>query len=339
MFDIGCAALPQLRAQLWLIGAEAAFYVDEGCVRPMDAQGADPGTAMQRRIEQRLLMQDYDRPFTAVPRGPVSIGRSDLNYIGALAAEAGAAERLQIALYAPDETLLSLAERALEKAGCSVRAEWEEEMMTLAPGETGVWLTDGGENMCLADEHGCLTESQGQLMRVWAALELGVRPVVAPMNATRASEELAARYGAEIARVSGERPALMRELLESDRRAFRLWFDGIYAALVCARLLAKYSLSPSEWAKLMPAMARSARSVPLNEKDRSRILHELIEGEEEPDMTDGLCVRRGGGWTLIKPSPGRAECRIMAEAADSETADELCAFYEARIRDLLKNKE
>ena len=43
-----------------------------------------------------------------------------------------------------------------------------------------------------------------------------------------------------------------------------------------------------------------------------------------------------GGWALVKPSAERAECRIVAEASDSETADELCAFYEARIKELLK---
>ena len=81
------------------------------------------------------------------------------------------------------------------------------------------------------------------------------------------------------------------------------------------------------------------RSVAVGEKDRSRILHELIAREDEPDMTDGLCVRRDGGWALVKPSAERAECRIVAEAADAETADELCTFYEKRIRELLKTEK
>ena len=52
VFDGGCACLPQMRHQLLLIGAGAGFYVDEGCVRAMDAQGADLGTNAQRKIEQ-----------------------------------------------------------------------------------------------------------------------------------------------------------------------------------------------------------------------------------------------------------------------------------------------
>ena len=343
VLDGGCAVLPQLRAQLWAIGADAALYVDAGWVRVLDAQGADLGVNTQRKIEQLLLRQDYGRAFAAPACPPVSAGRGDLSYIGMLAEEIGGLwtldERPQVALYAPEEALLSLAERALRRAGFSVRAEWEEEMMELAPGETGVWLTRSGEDMCLAGEKGSLSESQMQLMRVWAALELGLNTVIAPMNATRAAEELAGRYGREIVRVSGERAAFMRELLEADRRLFRLWFDGIYAAAACMALLKRYALTPEEWAKDMPGLSRSVRSVAVGEKDRSRILHELIAREDEPDMTDGLCVRRDGGWALVKPSAERAECRIVAEAADAETADELCTFYEKRIRELLKTEK
>jgi len=340
VYDGGCAALPQLRSQLWLIGADAALYVDGGCVRVMDGAGADLGVNAQRRIEQLLLRQDYERPCAAHAHPPVNAGRSDLAYIGMLEDGFDGAilreTHPQIALYAPDETLLSLAERALGKAGCSVRAEWEEDMMELAPGETGVWLAEGGEDMCLADENGCLTESLNQLLRVWAALEMRLDPVIVPMGATRAAESLAQRYGCGVVRVSGERAAFMRELIESDRRAFRLWFDGVYAAAACIALLMKYNLTLSEWAKDMPRFSRSVRSVAVGEKDRSRILRGLIAEETDPDMTDGLCVCQDGSWAQIKPSAERPECRIVAEAADSETADELCAFYEARVRALVR---
>ena len=339
VLDGGCAALIQLRHQLHEIGADAAFWVSGECVRVLDGDGAEPGAGVQRQIEQLLLRQDYARSFSAPPCSPVSAGRGDLGYIGALARDPdidlSGGRRLQIALFAQDEPLLSLAERALEKAGCLVRAEWEEEMMDLAPGEIGVWLEEEGEGLCLADERGCLSARETQLMRVWAALELGFTRLPLPMNATRAAEELAPRYGAEVFRVSAQRPALMRELIDADRRLFRLWFDGVYAALVCLTCLLKRGLTLAEWAKEMPSLARSVRSVPLSEKDRSRVLRGLIQQEEEPDMTDGLAVHRDGGWALVKPAADRPECRIVAEAADAETADELCAFYEDRVKALL----
>ncbi|MBR3502645.1 MAG: hypothetical protein IKO07_00185 [Clostridia bacterium] len=337
--DGGCAALIQLRHQLWQTGADAAFWLSGECVRVLDGDGVEPGVAVQRRIEQLLLRQDYARAFATPPCPPLNAGRGDLSYIGMLSRDPdidlGGGRRPQVALFAADEPLLSLAERALEKAGCLVRAEWEEEMMDLAPGETGVWLEADGEELYLADERGCLTEDEMRLMRVWTALELGLRRLPVPMNATHAAEALAARYGAEIVRVSAERPALMRELIEADRRLFRLWFDGPYAALLCLTCLRRQSLSPSDWAARMPRLARSARSVPLSEKDRSRVLRGLIDQEDAPDMTDGLSVRRGEGWALVKPASDRPECRIVAEAADMETADELCAFYEKRVKALL----
>ena len=37
------------------------------------------------------------------------------------------------------------------------------------------------------------------------------------------------------------------------------------------------------------------------------------------------------------PAGDRPECRVVAEAADMEAADELCALYEDKIRALMKS--
>lgn len=209
--------------------------------------------------------------------------------------------------------------------------------MELSPGEIGIWLSEDGESMTLADETGCLSESEGQLMQLWTALEMGCIEPVLPASATRAAEELAERYGRRIRRVAAERSSFMRELA-CDERWVMLHFDGIYAALAAVALLAEYGLTPREWARSMPSVARCVRSVPLSFQERGKVLHALIDGEVHPDVTEGLCVERNGAWASVLPSGERPECRVVAEAADMETADELCAFYEDRIRSLLRRR-
>lgn len=336
IYDGGCAARPQLRWQQTQLGLEAAAHFDGQALRFYDERGAEIGAAVRRSIESALRRQDYARAFSLGARPPVNAGRSDLGYIGALSRavdrEVLKRDAPPVALYAPTEQLLSLAERAFEQAGLCVRAEWEEEMMELSSGEIGVWLSEDGESMTLADESGCLSEGESQLMLVWAALESGLEPAV-PAVWTHAAEELAARYGKSVARVSGERTALMRALLDRDERLHRLFFDGIYAAMSCIALLARYDLTPREWTRAMPSMARSMRSIPMSLQERGRILRAFAEDGEEGGA---LPLDKGGAWAAVVPSGDRPECRVVAEAADMEAADELCALYEDKIRALLK---
>ena len=337
VYDGGCAARPQLHWQQTQLSLEAAAHFDGQALRFYDERGAEIGASTRRSIESALQRQDYARAFSQGARPPVNAGRSDLGYIGALSRAVDRdilrRDAPPIALYAPAEQLLSLSERAFEQAGLCVRAEWEEEMMELSPGEIGVWLSEDGESMTLADESGCLSESESQLMLVWAALESGLEPVL-PSIWTHAAEELAARYGKGVVRVSGERTAFMRALLDQDERLYRLFFDGIYAAMVCIALLAKYDLTLREWTHAMPSMSRSMRSIPMSFQDRGRILRVFAEDEEE---NGGVSLDKNGAWAAVVPSGDRPECRVVAEAADMEAADELCALYEDKIRALLKS--
>lgn len=335
VLDAGVSTLPQLRVMAHLLHAGGAVFVDEESMRPLDREGAELMRGLQRKLVNLMMRQDYERAFAAVTKLPVSAGRSDLMYIGYQMGnadiEALSAVRPQVALCAPNEQLLSAAECVFEKVGCSVRAEWEDEMMELAPSETGVWLTEGGEQMKLAGEDGSLTESEGVLLRVWTMLEQGMKRIVLPMSATHAAEVLAERYGAEIVRVKGERAHLMQALIEEDRRQLMMMFDGLYAAVQCIGMLARQRMTLSEWLKGMPHLSRRTRSVAVEWKDKGRVLGALISEEDEPDMTDGMCVLRDGAWAWVSPSEEKAECRIVAEAYSAETAKELCDFYAERI--------
>lgn len=83
----------------------------------------------------------------------------------------------------------------------------------------------------------------------------------------------------------------------------------------------------------MPSMARSMRSIPMSLQERGRILRAFAEEGEE---SGALSLDKGGAWAAVVPSGDRPECRVVAEAADMEAADELCALYEDKIRALLK---
>ncbi len=335
MLNTGVSTLPQLRVMVHLLHAGGAVFVDEESMRPLDENGAELKASVQRKIENLLQRQDYERAFAAVTKLPISAGRSDLMYIGYLLEHADLEtlrrSRPPVAVCTPNEQLLSTAECALEKAGCPTRAEWEDELMELAPGEIGIWLTENGEGMRIAGEDGSLSESEGMLLRVWTMLEQGVRRIVLPMSAPHTCEALAQRYDAQIVRVKGERAHLMNALLEESRHQLMMLFDGLYAAMQCIAMLEKCALTLNDWRMQMPQLSRRVKSIPVEWKDKGRILSSLISEEQDADMTDGVCISRDGTWAWVYPCEDRAECRIVSEAQDMEAAQELCDFYAGKI--------
>ncbi len=340
VLDAGVSTLPQIRVMQELLKAGGALFVDEESMRPLDGEGAELSRAQQRKIENLILRQDFERAFAAVTKLPVPAGRSDLMYVGYQLSradiEAFALRRPQVAVCAENEQLLSAAECVLEKAGCEVRGEWEDEMMELAPGEVGLWLTEGGEQMKLAGEDGSLTESECALLKIWTMLEQGMKRIVLPVSATRAAEALAEQYGAEIVRVKGQRAQLMRSLLEENRRQLMMSFDGLYAFVQCLAMLERKGLTLEKWLMAAPKMNRRVRAVSVDWKDKGRVLGTLLEAEVNADMTDGMSVEKDGAWAWVSPSEEKAECRVVAEAYNAETARELCDFYAERIMKAVK---
>ena len=340
VIEAGATTAPQLRNALWETGAGGALLVEEHCIRPIDQSGADVSTDTQRKIEGALLRHDYQRPFSTTTKLPVKLGRTDLHYTAMCAGRfpRHTENAPQIAVYAPGEQLLGIAEQAFLRAGYAVRAEWEEEMMELRPGEIGVWLEPGEEAATLADEQGQLSESQTRLLAAWCALESGAQRLILPVSDTRAIESLAERYGARTVRVKGERSHLMRALLEEDRRQFLLRYDGIYFALHAIELLSEKGMTPRQWLADMPPVNRRSLTVPLDLSDKGRVLRALAEAERDADLTDGVSVMNEAGWILISPSTDRPELYIITEAFSNETAAELCDFYFEKVQRAVKGE-
>ena len=175
------------------------------------------------------------------------------------------------------------------------------------------------------------------LLRVWTMLEEGAKRIILPVGATRAAEQLAEEYGAEVIRVKGERAAFMQELAEEDRHQLMMQFDGLYAFVHCLGALSRRKLTLEKWLMGMPKMKRRTRLIMVDRKDRGRVLSALLKEETNADMTDGLYISKGGAWAWISPSEEKAECRVVAEAYSAETAGELCDFYADRIRQAIGN--
>lgn len=108
---------------------------------------------------------------------------------------------------------------------------------------------------------------------------------------------------------------------------FRLW-------TVCAAMAQK---PLAAWAMEMPKAHIVCRQVECTEGDKGRILYALCEKAALPyTLSRGMQVRHEKGYATIVPDQCQARVHIVSEAANIETANELCDFYDREIRKALQ---
>ena len=251
----------QLRFAMQLMRAEGGLLAAPEDLLPLSRGGVRLSTRHQRAVCALLSRQDYPQPGPESPRPVTSSGRSQQAYVAMLSAAFRADDGLcpEMALHCRTPYLLSLAEQSFSRAKIELRAEWEDEMMDLAPGELGLWLSDDGNQCTFAWEGGKLTPPQNELLMIWTALELGETQLLLGQRSPRAALELAERYGASVSHCAASRPDWEKEL-SAHPVQFRLATDGRDFALCALSCLTENALTlPCGSAPCPRSAAQSAR--------------------------------------------------------------------------------
>lgn len=339
VLDAGVCALPQLRHAQSALGRPCAALVTAEGLIPLNSSGAILTSRQRRAILARQARQDFAAPFSGTTPAITPAGPIDAAYVAWAASlfTAEPADAPPVALWAGDDALLEVAERALRRAGLRVRAA-EPDDASLAPGEIGVSLDATGEMCAFCDESGALSEAEGQLLAAWTALELGEETLLMPAQATRAVRDLAKAYGARVEFMGGETALWLSALAERHPRQFALQRDGVAGALMAVNALAAAKLTLGDWRRGMPCVSRRTKSVPVPLSQTGRVLRAMAQREENVELGGGMRLRRDSGWAWICPDERRAAFRVVAEAASDETARELCDFCERELRRLAGGK-
>lgn len=163
-------------------------------------------------------------------------------------------------------------------------------------------------------------------------------PVVAP----RAAEIVAENLGGRIRRVKNHpgllQEAVLREEGEGRYSQFSLQFDALAALTYVVDWLARRDLPLSEAIARLPAVYRSTRVVLCPWQAKGRVIRALV-GEEDSQriqLLDGIQVNYPQGWALVIPDEEEPLYRIYSEAFSQEAAEELAAFLEARLQEIIQ---
>ena len=334
VIDAGVCSLPQLRHALHGMHAGCALLVKDDRLVPLDANGCPLPEKQQRSVLKLLQRQDYACPFSHATLPLISLGNTKSAYVADVAAAfAGDAQPAPLLALDIRDEMGAVTADILARSGIAFRCEGHPDALRPGPGELGISFRNDGEDIHICDESGPLSDVELQLARAWTAMQLGEAQLVLPLHFTRAIGEICVNA----VYMPGERAVWMNALQQHSRLQFRLHADGPYFLMRFLSMLVRNGLSLHQWRCSMPTAYRRQTQIDLPMQEGGVLLHRLAQDERQAQLGGGMRLDNDRGWAWFSPDGGRLE--LFAEAASMEAAEELCAFYEGKIRRLLDNRD
>ncbi len=327
VFDFGESFEAELNFALSFCGLKLGVFLQSGPVGRIKiaaAGGLPPTRPMERELENSIIKGEFSRSAWDSYKERVELkGIRQLytEHLSRLAKEdlAGMSAIVKSANRLAGKVLTEV----LLNLGCGIA-----EGMTLH-------LSEDGTRLSILDyELGYIWPEKVFALCCQMEFEKG-KDVALPADAPRALDSLAARYGRRILRYlacpADSSDSKARELAETQ-----LWArDGLACAVMLLSYMKETGKTLPELMENLPDFARVVRSVRC-EGNPGNII-KLFSGELNSRgtclaQTEGIGIKLGSGIVTIRPTKRGKSLVMLAEAANYETASELCDGLERLIK-------
>ena len=158
---------------------------------------------------------------------------------------------------------------------------------------------------------------------------LNCNDVAVPYETPLALEQLAEHYGRRVMRYYAcPCDGADKEAREAVSRKILLR-DGIVVAIKLLSFLKERGMTLSEACRLLPEFETASRLIGIHTSPAALMKHFGTAQE----LGEGISVESEDGRVLLRPLKSGRGIMLFAESVRSETAAELCDFYEKKIRD------
>ena len=198
----------------------------------------------------------------------------------------------------------------------------------------------GGLSLTAVDEEGYrLSDEQLRVLTVFVELSCGAKELAVPYDAPAAIDAAAGDFDAAILRVG--RDGGRADALYLQQTVLR---DGVFAGARLSAFLRQRGLRLSELRTTLPKFSSATREIALK-GDRGSVMRLMTARCADMsadtaavalELASGLRLDTDRGRVHISPLRERSALRIRTESMNEETAEELCAEFERRAREIDK---
>ncbi len=323
VWDFGEIMESQLSFGAAFCGLTLCFYVTGGpkaSLKLLGEGGLPAGRGLERELEGHLRRGEYARcawnnyPDVADMDGIKLLYQREL-YACAPKGLKGMAAKVNC----PDRGAERLFGDLLTRLGCR-----------LGEGPT-FNLSHSGTRLSISDRQAGYLRPE-QVLCMCCIMEFAAgRDVALPFDAPRMIDSLAEKYGRKVERYyscpadNADRPA-------RQAAANQLWLrDGMMMTLRILSHMKQTGTTLARMAAGVPKFATVLRTVEVPETVAGAFSR--LPDAREP-AGEGMCIRSGGGVLYVIPDKRGRRMKLLAEAASSETAEELCAETAALLHGL-----
>ncbi|KNZ70492.1 nucleotidyltransferase [Thermincola ferriacetica] len=350
--DIGICRTPVSRFAVKQLAAKGGLHIrmlppvanHKILIEILDENGINIGKDVERKIENAFYQEDFRR---AIPRQLGEIrymtGLCD-GYIDTMlqsvAVEQIRARRYKVLLaYDSKNTNCSLPE-VLEKLGCRLTTVHFEDyspeslssLVLQNSMDLAIYLNSNADlAVFISDDGQVITDENLLCLWTYIVFKSGQsRMLGVPITAPSIIERIAEQYNGEIVRTRANPRAMMEVTKDS---LFQPYFDGVYMGIKLIEFLAMQNKKLSEVLRAIPQPHLHKQLVQCPWGAKGTVMRRLIEEikGEQVELIDGIKIYHKNGWALILPDHEEPVFRVLSEANNDKTAEEIAATYAHKI--------
>ncbi len=362
VIDIKDASLPICRFGVKYHNADGGVHIyrhlnkeDELNMELIDNNGANLDKSVQRKIENALVVEDFKRCKFNEIRDVIDINNFSLIYLNEGKSGIKNIDKIQkkvprIIITSPSKGTVNLAEQFFKGVSCDVQVldynrnmEIEEFQSIIfeEAADLGFIYGGDGEMLIVADNVDVVNDDKYFLFSLLIGFKSGnLNEAVIPYNLPRIAEKIASKYDGNIIYSKTNISNYLQEILKGNVDfQYILNFDNILASGMILDYIIGEDVSLKELIAEIPQYHYLKREIPCRWDDKGSIIRKLVEGgNKNIEMEEGIRFIDDRGWTLIIPDEEKPHLNIYVESSNEEYAEELCAFYDDKIKKMINLK-
>ncbi len=368
VFNLSSLLTPISRYAINFLSVEGGIHIklsednpNRICADFMDSKGATISRAMERKIENSFVREDFKRCSGEEISKLNNITDFKNYYIRAIMNEVD----LQVirnahpkaVFFSPSDLVNSLVIQMLSDVGVKVVSsiirpfennsdDVFEEIKKNDAG-FGAYIDSNGENLILFDKNKRVITDDlfTALVSIITYETSGNANVIVPITASNVIEKLAEKYGGKVTRTKTSSRTVMEEMLnynlyknKKNMDQFLLNFDAFAGLLKIIEFLSTKSITLDNLIDQIPDFYVSKKKIFCPWEQKGKVMRTLIQEKTKNkiELLDGVKFITPKGWVLVLPDVDKPLCRVYAEGTSRKVSEKLADEYIEKIKDIIE---